>query len=94
MSKGRYTTTAPDPWPQRCCVKCRTPWMCAESRCLCHFETSRPRPLLGWYSWDEVVRRLSRNERNQYLLGPTEFQTRWFVSNLVKPVSGRWKENP
>jgi hypothetical protein len=92
MSRGRYTTTAPDPWPQRCCVKCRTPFMCALASCKCHVEFTKPAPPDGWVTWDQVVWAQNKVQRYDYLADPLGWANRWFIDNLIKTRPGNRKE--
>jgi hypothetical protein len=95
LSRGRYTTMAPDPWPQRCCVKCRTPYMCALPSCICHHGARYvPRdPAAGWISWDQVLTTQSRAQRSIYLADPNEWQIRWFIDHLIKIRPGYRQEH-
>ncbi|WP_147305832.1 hypothetical protein [Subtercola boreus] len=75
------------PW---CCVRCRTPYMCADGACDCHINHGQKRPYVGWRDWADVIGAQPSLNRQAHLQSPREWQTRWFVNNLIRinPVTG------
>jgi hypothetical protein len=75
------------PWS---CSKCRTPYMCGNWGCDCHINHGQKRPYVGWRDWTEVINSQPNWRRSAYQQNRREWQTRWFIENLVRtnPLSG------